>query len=128
MRSIDSEISIKNTNLNLLNLGKKSSVLHLKVYPGMVYPTLENEKCVVIDTYHSGTLKTDDNEFFSFVKQAENKGITVVLTGVNQKHLYSSAKDLVKTSNVVLSPYAPIYTYIKIWFLVENDLNISENL
>ncbi len=124
LRSIDREISKKHLDLDV-NLSEKSPVLRLKVHPGMRFPSLDGYKCVIIDTYHSGTLKTDDSEFSEFVKKAY---IPVVLTGVSDGNIYKSAENLKTTENIVVSTYSPIYTYIKCWILIENGLNIKENL
>lgn len=127
LRSIDREISKNHIDLDV-NLPKKSRVLRLKVYSGMNYPSLDEYKCVVIDTYHSGTLKTDDGEFCEFVNSAEKLNIPVVLTGVSGGNIYKSAEILIKNKNIVISSYSPIYTYMKCWILSESELSISENL
>lgn len=110
--------------INDLSLSERSPVLRLKVYPGMNYPSVDGYKCVIVDTYHSGTLKTDDMEFEKFV---ENVEIPIVLTGVSDGNIYKSVENISLHKNIVMSTYSPIYTYMKCWILIENGLNINEN-
>ncbi len=129
LRSIEKEINDKNLIcLDDFNLSINSRILRLKSSVGMDYPELSDEKCVIIETYHSGTLKTDDDKFFNFVKYAESKKIPVVLTGVSNGDVYNSAKDFSVTNNIVMSTYSPIYTYMKCWILSSNNLDIIKNL
>ena len=129
LRSIEKEIVDKNKpGLNDYKLSCNSKVLRLKSSVGMDYPTLNDEKCVMIETYHSGTLKTDDNKFFEFVKYADSKKIPVVLTGVSSGDVYNSAKDFSVINNIVMSTYSPIYTYMKCWILSDNNLDIKTHL
>lgn len=126
LRSADIDAKDDEISLNLeINLNKKSPVLRFKAYPGMEYPSVDGYKCAVIDTYHSGTIKTDDKEFLNFVRKSD---IPVVLTGVSDGDIYKSAEDLKAAENVVFSRYCPIYTYMKCWVLAENSLDIEKYL
>lgn len=118
----------KENSFENIKISKKSPVLRLKFCPGMNYPNIADTKCVIIDTYHSGTLKTDDGEFFKFVKDAEKLNIPIVLTGLSNGDIYNSAKDFGVNKNIIMSKYSPIYTYIKCWILADNGLSIKENL
>ena len=116
------EKRLKTNNLSIIG---KCSVIRIKVYPGMKYPSIDDYSCVVVDTYHSGTLKTDDGEFLKFV---ENSKVPIVLTGVSDGNIYRSAEKIKECENIIISNYSPIYTYMKSWILSENKLNIKENL
>ena len=118
----------KYTSFENVKISKKSPVLRLKCCPGMDYPSIDGKKCVVIETYHSGTLKTDDGEFFEFVYKAESLNIPIVLTGLSNGDIYESAKSIAENKNIIMSKYSPIYTYIKCWILAENGLDIKANL
>lgn len=129
LRCIKKEIIDKNNiDLNELELNNNSRILRLKSSVGMNFPILNDEKCVIIETYHSGTLKTDDNKFFEFVNNAKIKGIPVVLTGVSDGNIYNSAKNFEEFDNLVMSTYSPIYTYVKCWILSDNNLDIKTYL
>jgi len=129
LRSIEKDIDDNNLiDIAEYNLNHNSQIIRLKSSVGMDYPELNNEKCVIIETYHSGTLKTDDDKFFEFVRRAESKKIPVVLTGASSGDVYNSAKDFGVINNIVMSTYSPIYTYMKCWILSDNNLNIFENL
>lgn len=128
LRSIENDVlDEKILDLSDYKLNLKSNILRIKSTVGMTFPTLSNEKCVIIETYHSGTLKTDDGLFFEFVKQAKEKNIPVVLCGVSNGNVYESAKDFKELDNIVMSTFAPIYTYIKCWLLCDNGLDVASN-
>lgn len=113
-------INYKNINDNLsfnANFPDKSSVLRIKFHPGMTYPALEKIKCVIIEPYHSGTLKTDTKEFDDFINEAKKHKVKVILTGMKKGDVYSSVKDLKDDEYIDFSPYAPIYTYVKEWLI-----------
>lgn len=129
LRGIENDINDeKLLDFNCLNLNDKSNIIRIKSSVGMSFPPLDNIKCVIIDTYHSGTLKTDDKEFFEFVNCAKLNNIPIVLTGVSDGNIYKSAKEFEELDNLVMSTYSPIYTYMKCWILSDNNLDIKSYL
>ncbi len=113
----DEEFIKLNKNYNpesegAFTLSEKSPVLFIKAYPGMSYPDLSDYKAVLIETYHSGTLPTEDREFVDF---CENSAIPIYLTGVSDEVLYESAKIYEQLNVVVLKKSSPIYAYISLW-------------
>lgn len=122
----DRLITKKYLNTDKLIINDKSSVLRIKAYPGMVYPSLDGIKCVMIEPYHSGTVKTDDGEFFEFIKNAEKQDKAIVFTGVTDGSIYKSAEKLKTFNNIVFSAYAPDYTYVLCWILTDNGIAIKD--
>lgn len=119
------EIPVKKQDFDVLKcekLSNNSPVLFLKTYVGMTYPCLDSVKAVVLQTYHSGTLKSDDGKLKDFLAVAKQKGVKVVLTGVLADKNYKSEVDFSQFENVEISPFSPIYTYVKTWILTENRL------
>ncbi|MBQ7128389.1 MAG: asparaginase [Clostridia bacterium] len=103
-------------------LSENSSVLFIKPYVGMAYPPLDGIKAVVLQTFHSGTLKSDDGKLKLFLQNAERNNIKVVITGISADKNYKSEVDLKQFKNVEYSMFSPIYTYMKTWILTENPL------
>ena len=50
-----------------------------------------------------------------------------VLCGISNGNVYESAKDFKELDNIVMSTFAPIYTYIKCWLLCDNGLDVASN-
>lgn len=96
----------------VFTLSKKSPVLWIKAKAGMRYPKPDGFKAVLIETYHSGTLPTEDEEFTKF---CENCGIPVYITGVADDIPYESTRIYEQLNVVVLEKQSPIYAYISLW-------------
>lgn len=95
------------------------TVMRVAVYPGMAYPSeLPDEvKAIVFECYHSGTLRTEGEDFEAFLTAVKARGITVFLTGVvRDGALYESAEKLSDTDFVPLYGYAPVAAYVKVWY------------
>ena len=95
------------------------TVTRISVYPGMKYPSSFPAEvgAVVLECYHSGTLRTKGEDFEAFLTAVKARGITVFLTGVARDGaLYESAEKLSDTNFVPLCGYAPIAAYVKIWY------------
>ena len=99
-----------------------SSVVKQKFTPGFSFDNLSDSvKCLVLETYHSGTLKTDTDFFEKLAK----KDIKVVLCGVYGGDIYKSAKGLKSNKNLIISDKAPIYTFVKCWVCIDNGIDIE---
>lgn len=95
-------------------LGK--SVLYLRPYPGMKYPPLTAGcKAVLLDSYHSGTIRTDGKELESFCREAEKKKIPVCLTGSEDGFNYESKQRYKELGIKTLPVMSPIFAYMKLW-------------
>lgn len=81
------------------------NVLVVKSVPFCHYNlfSLENCDAVVIECYHSGTVKTvGENSIISFCKLASEKNIPVILAGASRGDIYESVLALTKLKNVYL--------------------------
>lgn len=95
-----------------------SNVLFIRPYPGMSYPKLTDDcKAVLLDSYHSGTIRTDGDEIRAFCNEAENKNIPVYLTGSQEGFNYESKQKFAELKINVLPPMSPIAAYMRIWLL-----------
>ncbi|MGN0435726.1 MAG: asparaginase domain-containing protein [Wujia sp.] len=97
-------------------LSHHAPVLYIKACPGQVYPVPpEHIKSVLIETYHSGTLCTEDKALSQFMELCRDKKISVFLTGVEDRITYESTK-LYKELGVNILPKAsPIAMYMLLW-------------
>ncbi len=96
----------------VFTLTKKSPVLWLKAHPGMRYPESAGYKAVLIESYHSGTLPTEDKEFIEF---CEKSTVPIYVIGVGNEIPYESTKYYKQLNIVVLEKISPIYAYILLW-------------
>lgn len=98
---------------------KDGEVLRLKVYPGMLYPTelANGVRAVILESYHSGTVRTDGEDLKKFLAYAAERGITVYLAGAMPHDVrYDGSEDLAGLGMVLLDNYAPIAAYVKVWY------------
>ena len=96
----------------IFTLPKKSPVLFIKAYAGITYPKTDNYKAVLLETYHSGTLPSEDEDFVNFCK---NSSVPIYITGVSDEIPYESTKIYKQLNVVVLKNISPIYAYISLW-------------
>lgn len=99
-------------------LGKKSPVLWLSVHPGMKFPSTDGYRYVLIEGYHSGTLPTEDEDFIEFCEKSDAK---IFLVGMPEGERYESAEKYKKLNIVVCPQKSPIYMYMKLWYMAENE-------
>ena len=78
----------------------------------MRYPSAKGYGAVLLESYHSGTLPTEDEDFISFCRSA---GVPIYLTGAEGEVRYKSAKTYQQLNIVVLKKSSPIYAYISLW-------------
>lgn len=94
------------------------TVLYIRPYPGMKYPPLTDDcKAVLLDSYHSGTIRTDGAELENFCREAENKKIPVCLTGSEDGFNYESKQRYSELGIKVLPVSSPILAYVKLWLM-----------
>ena len=93
-------------------LTKKSPVLWLKAYAGMKYPELDGYKAVLLESYHSGTLPSEDEDFIKFCK---NSPVPIHIIGMVDGTQYESTKIFKQLNVVVHKNLNPIYVYISLW-------------
>lgn len=113
----------KNDALDLSEVDCKSEVLYVRPFVGMSFPEItEKTKAILLEGYHSGTLNTFGDALQNFCKKADEKGVTVFLTGSCQGFNYES-KDLFDELKInVLPPASPIAMYIKLSMLSKDKI------
>lgn len=105
-------------------LGKRSDVIFVKSYVGMVYPEISTDtKAVLLEGYHSGTLNTSGEVFIEFCRNAKQKNIPLFLTGACEGFYYESKTLFDELGIKVLPKASPIAMYMKLWLLNKENLN-----
>lgn len=100
----------------VLGAPTEKSVLFLRPYPGMVYPRLDDGfKAILLDSYHSGTIRTDGAEIEGFCGEAKRLGINVYLTGSEEGFGYESKSRFSCLGIKPLPPMSPIAAYVRLW-------------
>lgn len=95
---------------------ENESVIRLFPYPGMTYPILtEKTECVLLDTYHSGTVNTGSAAARAFFAEAREKGVKVFVTGATGEPTYASTDAYGELGIVTLPRISPIAAYMKLW-------------
>lgn len=91
-------------------------VLYIRPYPGMIYPELTADyKAVLLDSYHSGTIRTDGEEINRFCFEARTKNIPVYLTGSEDGFNYESKQKYGELGIAVMPAMSPVAAYMKLW-------------
>ena len=103
-------------NVEKLDSSSKK-ILRLSSYVGMNYPQiLKNIEYILIDSYHSGTINTQDVLAKAFFAKAKQRGIKVFMSSACEGSQYASVKLFEELCIVPISGIAPISLYIKLWF------------
>lgn len=93
----------------------RPTVLPLKVYPSMSYPTPTRETAaVLLETYHSGTLPTSVAEFGAFCADCRKQGIPLFAVGITGEALYRSATLFDELGIIPLPRMSPVAAYMKL--------------
>lgn len=103
-------------NIDALTSSSKQ-ILRLFSYVGMNYPILSDGiKYILIDSYHSGTLNTEDENAKAFFVEAKKRGVKVFMSGAYGGAQYLSTSVFDELSIVPIRNITPIALYIKLWF------------
>ena len=114
-----------------------SEVCVIHAYPGMIYPTLTDDiRCVIINTYHSGTVDTKSERAANFYLDAKQRGIIVYAAGVMGGPDYESAERFSELGIIEAKNISPVALYVKTWVLLSSgksplsciDLSISGDI
>ena len=99
---------------------KDVKVLLIKPYPGMRYPDIKEAEAVVFDTYHSGTLPTDEKSGFKeFLERAKESGTIVIISGVKKSAgVYASEKIYEDDAVNVLYDVTSVMAYMQTWIML----------
>lgn len=115
-----------------LPVKSSSPVLRIFPYPGMTYPKLKEDNlplAILFDTYHSGTLCSDNSDFIAFVSDANRFNIPLFVTGAYDGPDYSSTSIWKELQINVLPKASPIAIYMKLWLLLSvNPLPDNDKL
>lgn len=106
-------------NIGEYSFNEFSSVLWLNSYAGMKAVDTKGYKAVLLQGYHSGTLPTLSKEFISFCKNSE---VPIYFLGATDGDRYESTKLFKELGILVLKKLSPIYSYIKLWAIYDNQL------
>ena len=106
-------------NIGEYSLNEFSSVLWINSYAGMKAVDTKGYKAVLLQGYHSGTLPTLSKEFISFCKNSE---VPIYFLGATDGDRYESTKLFKELGILVLKKLSPIYSYIKLWAIYDNQL------
>ncbi len=109
-----------------VTLSRNCPVLYIKAMPGFIYPNIpDGTIAILFDSYHSGTLSTDNQELIDFTKKAGKKNIPIFLTGAENRTAYESTKTFDQLNIKVLPKASPIAMYVKLWIL--SNLHPEQN-
>ena len=92
------------------------SVLWLRPYPGMIYPSLSEEtRAVLLGSYHSGTIAVN-NGLKNFLREASARKIPVYLCGLSHDAtVYETSAAYESLGIVPLYDESPITAYCRLW-------------
>ncbi len=102
-----------------IKLSDNAPILYLKAVPGQVYPDIDKSKikAILLETYHSGTLGTDNAAFSEFCETAYKFNVPVYVVGVDERDQYESTRLYKNLHLNVLIRISPVIAYMKLWFL-----------
>ncbi len=96
-----------------------SPVLYICPVPGQQYSNVPDYvQAILLDSFHSGTLCTDDESFKSMLSDAAKRKIPIFLTGAENRIGYESTRIYKDLSISVLPKASPVSMYMKLWLLV----------
>lgn len=96
-----------------------SPVLYIRPIPGQQYSNAPDYvQAILLDSFHSGTLCTDDEGFQSMLSDATKRKIPIFLTGAENRTGYESTRIYKDLSISVLPKASPISMYMKLWLLL----------
>lgn len=104
--------SFETNSIGGYELSERCPILYLKAYPSMTLPKTDGYKAVLIETYHSGTLPTENEDFAEFCKSCP---VPVYVTGVSDRIPYSSTSVYGDLGLKILPQTSPIYAFVNLW-------------
>jgi L-asparaginase len=108
-----------------LRLGEESGILWIKAYPGMSYSHYINDEkkpvCILLDTFHSGTLNTSDSELYKLAHWADRHDVPLYLTGLRPGVSYETTKVYGQLGIKPLFDMSPITAYMWLWICSKKE-------
>ena len=92
------------------------TVLWLRPYPGMLYPSIPKEmRAVLLGSYHSGTIAVNDG-LRSFLKEASERKIPLYLCGLSRAAtVYETSAAYESLGILPIYDESPITAYCRLW-------------
>lgn len=93
-----------------------SNILCIDEHPGNDYflPS-EETKAVLINSYHSGTICTDNKKLDTFLSYCKQKNIPVYLLGIEDRIQYESTKYYTDKNIIILPKMSAVFAYMYLW-------------
>ena len=98
-----------------------TGIMRYHLFPGirLEYPKEDKAyKCVLLESYHSGTMNTTYPEYQDYYEEMYKRGIPVYLTGISKGVSYESTSLYEKLHIKPIYDMAPVAAYMKIWMLM----------
>ncbi len=102
----------RRASLGRIGFSKSSPVLYMRAYPAILPPRADGYKAILLETYHSGTLPTENSAFIDFCK---NSQLPIYVTGVDERIQYESTAVYSELGLNILPKSSPVYAYISLW-------------
>lgn len=95
-------------------------------YPGMEYPRiLPGTKAVLLESYHSGTLCTDE-KFYNYVNELSQKDVSLLIAGFDKgKASYETTDAYGNLKLTLLLRMSPVAAYCKLWLLLSGKKSLD---
>lgn len=107
------------TPISPLALTKGAKVLFLEAQPLMALPSLDSRfGAVLIKSFHSGTLPTENEAFIKFTEEARAFSIPIFLVGAEERTQYASTKAFSALGIEALPTMSPSAAYAKLRLLL----------
>ena len=91
-------------------------IIRISACPGMVFPKINEEvRYLIMESFHSGTINTDCEEYREFFREMDRRKIRVYVTGIPDGIPYESTKQFEELKISPVSGIAPIAFYMKLW-------------
>ncbi len=110
-----------------ITLQKHSSgIAVIQPYVGIDFHGLNQERAVLIKTYHSGTLCTEDESFAAFADRLRDCKIPCFICGAETSEIYESEECYGRYGFKIIPRSSFISQYIKLWLAQEKGLDFCK--
>lgn len=93
-----------------------SNVVWYKEHPGFSYVLPDkNTRCVLIESYHSGTLNSNNKSLTELIRNCNERRIPVFIVGIEDRIQYESTQFLQDFSIIILPEITPVVAYMLLW-------------